>query len=149
YKMLDNEKAAPIKLENIVNCKRILAQSLNEQRGIDHALIELDRPILNRRPLKFRKAGTVGVGEKIVIIGHPSGLPLKIAGGAEVKFLEANYFVANIDAYGGNSGSPIINLSNGLVEGILARGEEDYITTNRKCKVSKRLKDDSELGEDV
>ena len=60
-------------------------------------------------------------------MGHPSGLPMKIAGGSKVHALEKHYFVANLDTFTGNSGSPVLNEKTGLVEGILVRGGKDYI----------------------
>src|SRR5690606_9114881 len=92
-------------------------------------------------PLKFRKSGTTGLGAELVIIGHPLGLPLKIADSARVTSVEHNYFRANLDSYGGNSGSPVINIHTQEVEGILVRGEEDFIDTSSGCKTSLRMDD--------
>ena len=40
-----------------------------------------------------------------------------------------SFFVCNLDTYGGNSGSPVFNSSTHELEGILVRGETDFIVT--------------------
>ena len=70
------------------------------------------------------------------MIGHPSGLPTKFAGGAAVRNNQQNaFFVANLDTYGGNSGSPVFNSNTHAVEGILVRGETDFVQQGN-CNVS-------------
>ena len=36
-------------------------------------------------------------------------------------------FMTNLDTFGGNSGSPVYNAKTHKVEGILVRGERDYV----------------------
>lgn len=104
----------------------------------DWAVVRLDRAVTGRTPLPIRRAGTVALGDPLVVMGHPSGLPLKVAGGATVRGNSAaNYFEANLDTYGGNSGSPVFNLNTGEVEGILVRGNTDYVfNSSAGCYVS-------------
>jgi hypothetical protein len=47
----------------------------------------------------------------------------------------AAFFVANLDTYGGNSGSPVFNSNTREVEGVLVRGETDFATQGG-CQVS-------------
>jgi hypothetical protein len=56
--------------------------------------------------------------------------------------------VANLDTYGGNSGSPVFNATNHQVEGILVRGENDFVT-NGSCYVSLVCPTTGCRGEDV
>jgi hypothetical protein len=37
------------------------------------------------------------------------------------------FFITNLDTFGSNSGSPVINVKTYQVEGILVRGEIDYV----------------------
>ncbi len=84
-----------------------------------------------------------------MVIGHPAGLPTKVSGGAKVRDAgPTGHFVANLDTYGGNSGSAVFNAKTGLIEGILVRGEIDY-TWRGGCKVSNTCADDGCRGEDV
>lgn len=109
------------------SCKRVVKRVYERGTGLDYALIELKKEVKGRAPLKFRKEGEVSLGEELVVIGHPSGLPTKIADGAQVRDINPYFFKANLDTFGGNSGSPVINVRTGEVEGILVRGATDYV----------------------
>jgi V8-like Glu-specific endopeptidase len=140
----------PISESNVYSCKRIIERSLDSASKNDYALIELDRRVADRAPLKFRRSGTIQEGAPLVVIGHPSGLPTKIADGAWVRSLAELYFVANLDTYGGNSGSAVFNVETGEVEGILVRGEVDYLyDSSQRCQISNRCTNDDCRGEDV
>lgn len=143
-----SQKEIRFPVNNVYRCTKILARELNKETKNDYAVVELDRPVLDRTPLKFRQSGKAEVGDELVVIGHPSGLPTKIADGAKVRSTETNYFVSNLDTYGGNSGSAVINVKTEEVEGILVRGGTDYEPNQAKtCLVSARCKDDECKGE--
>jgi hypothetical protein len=104
--------------------------------GPDWALVRLDRPVANHRIARIRRAGRIGDQQAVHVIGHPAGLPTKFAGGAAVRDnAPAAHFVANLDSYGGNSGSPVFNSDTHEVEGILVRGETDFVRRGA-CQVS-------------
>lgn len=149
YKMKD-ETSINTKLDpkNIVECKSLVARSLNNSTKDDYALIEISRVVTDRRPLSFRKSGKIEVGQKLAVIGHPTGLPTKIADGAEVRSVEDKFFIANLDTFGGNSGSAVFNLDTHEVEGILVRGDKDYVKKGG-CMVPNRVSQDGGRGEDV
>ncbi|MDD5627517.1 MAG: serine protease, partial [Elusimicrobia bacterium] len=122
---------------------------LQEGAGADWALVKLDRPAAGHKPLALNKAGTPANKTPLFVIGHPAGLPTKVAGGATVRDASPEgYFVANLDTYGGNSGSAVFNAYTGLVEGILVRGENDYVWKG-DCMVSNKCPEDGCRGEDV
>jgi V8-like Glu-specific endopeptidase len=140
--------------ENIYKCSTILSQKLDDETNADYAVIKLERVVTNRRPLKFRTKGAISNKAPIVVIGHPSGLPMKVAAGANVRTnSDSWFFVGNLDTFGGNSGSPVLNDSTGIVEGILVRGENDYNWEQEPdggyCRVTNRCKDSACRGEDV
>jgi V8-like Glu-specific endopeptidase len=141
---------------NVYSCKKIIAQKYiySEKEVNDYAVIELDRNVLGRAPLAHRKYGHVPLNTPLLVIGHPMGLPMKITDGAWVSrmneterlrkihswFLRANYFIANLDSYAGNSGSPVFNKKTGKVEGILIQGTEDFIFNgSMNCLESQHL----------
>jgi hypothetical protein len=104
--------------------------------GPDWALVRLDRAVPNHSVVQVRRDGKIANNQLVHIIGHPSGLPTKFAGGAAVRDNQPNsFFVANLDSYGGNSGSPVFNSNTHVVEGILVRGETDFVS-NGSCNVS-------------
>jgi V8-like Glu-specific endopeptidase len=148
YKM-NNETKANTELEanDVYSCKRIISQSLDGMSKDDYALIELDRAT-DKQPLTFRKSGKPAVGTSVVVIGHPTGLPTKIADGAYIKSINGVFFSSNLDTYGGNSGSAVFNEQTGEVEGILVRGATDYVSSG-SCRVSNRLGQHEGKGEDV
>lgn len=137
------------KAEDVVGCETIIARK-KEANGSDYALIQLDRAVTNRRALQINRVSDLQVGAKIGVIGHPSGLPTKVAfGESHVRDTTSRgYFTANLDTYGGNSGSAVFNAVTGLIEGILVRGEMDFVTKNG-CRISKTCAADGCRGEHV
>lgn len=146
--------------ENIINTeiddslvysgKRVIAR---EYRGdYDFAIIEIEGEIPeNRRTLILNKENKIRDNENVYVIGHPAGLPLKIADNSYVRYNDNDfYFTANLDTYGGNSGSPVINSKTHEVEGILVRGEPDFILGDSgRCNISNVCPNTGCRGEDV
>jgi S1-C subfamily serine protease len=119
-----------------------------EGAGADWALVRLDRPVTNHPVVDIRRSGKIADNEGVHVIGHPVGLPTKVAGGASVRDNSpAEFFVANLDTYGGNSGSPVFNSETHAVEGILVRGETDFVQLGF-CRVSLVCPDTGCRGED-
>ena len=114
---------------------RIIGRELTDN-GPDWALVELDRPVENHPPVKVRSNGKMEDGASVYVIGHPCGLPMKFAGGSNVRDNGNDaFFVANLDSFGGNAGSPVFNSETHEIEGLLARGEADFVT-NDNCNIS-------------
>jgi hypothetical protein len=104
--------------------------------GADWSLVRLDRPVTNHRVAPIRRTGTIPNNQAVYVIGHPTGLPIKYAPGSNVRDnTPAAFFVANLDTYGGNSGSPVFNADTHDIEGILVRGENDFVMDGN-CRVS-------------
>jgi len=148
----DGKGTAPSKLpaKQIFGCSKLVAQKL-EGGGEDYAIIKLDGTPEGRRPLRFRRHGKAPAGTPLVVIGHPAGLPAKVAGGAAVRDPDnGGFLVADLDTYGGNSGSAVFNAVTGEIEGILVRGGRDYIYDEKnKCARSNPVPTDGGRGEDV
>ncbi|MCC6138816.1 MAG: trypsin-like peptidase domain-containing protein [Bdellovibrionaceae bacterium] len=138
-----------VSADDVYSCKELVHSELNSSTLNDFAIIRLDRKVVGRSPLPIRQSGQVSVGDKLVVIGHPSGLATKGAGGATVRDVSpAPYFITNLDTYGGNSGSAVFNADTGIVEGILVRGEQDFKYQNG-CYVSNVCSATGCRGEDV
>lgn len=133
----------------VYGCKEIIARK-QEGNGADYALIRTDRAITGHAALKINRVPDLKSGDKVGVIGHPSGLPVKVAfGDSEVRTVsKPGFFVANLDTYGGNSGSAVFNTKSGLIEGILVRGENDFKYENG-CRVSNVCTATGCRGEDV
>lgn len=118
-----------IKNSDIYGCKEIINVKLNEQ--FDYAIIRLDRKVTDRPILKFRESGKIPDNTSLIVIGHPSGLPTKVATGAFVtNNNEPTRFSASLDTFQGNSGSAVFNAKTGVVEGILVMGKTDYVPSD-------------------
>ena len=132
----------------VYGCKELIGRE-QANDGADWALVRLDRKVAGHAPLKLNLTGRIEAKTEVLVIGHPSGLPTKIADGAFVRdSSKPGFFLANLDTYGGNSGSAVFNSASGLVEGILVRGEVDYVQKG-DCRVSNVCPADGCRGEDV
>ncbi len=136
-----------VKADQVYNCSQLIHSEVNAS-GADFAIVQLDREVLNRTSLSLRTSGQIGINENITVIGHPSGLPTKVADGATVRSRANQHFVTNLDTYGGNSGSAVINDNTGDVEGILVRGATDFVYRNG-CRASNVCAENGCRGEDV
>ncbi len=152
FGITDKEQGTPgsVPTSEVYSCKKLLGQTV-QNGGADWAIIELDRSVIGHAPLKITRDGVPAKGTPLVVIGHPAGLPTKIAGGAYVRDnTKSGYFIANLDTYGGNSGSAVFNGISGQIEGILVRGEQDFVYDSaNSCRRSKVCTDEGCRGEDV
>lgn len=148
---VNGESAAKVPTDSVYKCKEIIERDLNRTNSDDFALLRLERKVKDRQPLTVRTEGKVEDKTALVVIGHPTGLPTKIADGAIVRE-NSNpvYFQSNLDTFGGNSGSAVFNTTTGQVEGILVRGETDYVyDSSQGCRVPKECSNEGCRGEDV
>ena len=137
-----------ISINNVYMCKSVLAV---QRDGLyDYAIIKLDRKVVGRAPLRFRSSGKISNSASLVVIGHPTGLPTKIAGNGRITFNnELTRFSTTLDTFHGNSGSAVFDSSTGQVEGILIMGKNDYrpslMSDPRSCQVA-NLCDESAMN---
>ncbi|MCA9774203.1 MAG: trypsin-like peptidase domain-containing protein, partial [Myxococcales bacterium] len=126
--------------EDVYFCDEIVGREVNsgpEQGGdgSDWAVVRLDRAVTDRDPLPVRTSamGAVGLGAALTVGGYPMGIPYKASGNATIQDAsEAAFVKANLDTYGGNSGSAVFNSASvaagaPIVEGILVRGQSDFV----------------------
>lgn len=97
--------------------------------GPDWALLKLKTKITGRDPLELCFS-RLKFGTPVYMLGFPYGAPLKYAGEAKLlKKQDPNWFECDLDAFGGNSGSPIFDANTNKVIGILCAGNKDFDTT--------------------
>eukprot|EP01135_Chromosphaera_perkinsii_P002975 Nk52_evm86s230 gene=Nk52_evmTU86s230 len=128
--------------DRVYKCANLHAQL--KKTPYDFALVNLDRPVVSSRiPLTLNHDNTLATSQPLVVVGHPVGLPTKVAGGAEVKFTSIwGRFDANLDTYSGNSGSVVVNTNTWKVEGILVSGQTDFeLNSAESCMESNRCSD--------
>ena len=100
-----------------------------DARRHDWALVRLNKPVPASvaQPVTSWEAQSVAVDQRVFVIGFPAGLPLKYAAGARVRDAsnEAS-FIANLDTFGGNSGSGVYDQATKKLVGVLVEGDLDY-----------------------
>ena len=90
--------------------------------------VELEQSVSDKdRVAQIRRDGKLDQTHKVFAIGYPSGLPVKVSAGGNVRDnVNPKIFLAGLDVYAGSSGGPVFN-ENHVVEGILARGDRDFL----------------------
>jgi len=140
---------AHIRRSSVFICRSIVARTQDAVTGVDYALLRLERPAANRPVLPLRRTGRLPDNADLAIIGHPGGIPMKVATDGSVRDnAPAGFFVAALDTGGGSSGTPVIDRRTGMVEGIVVRGERGY-EPNGPCFVSRQCSLSACRGEDV
>lgn len=119
-----------ININNIYTCKKVVDAQLSA--STDYAIIKLDRKVVGRQPLTFRKSGRISNSTPLLVIGHPTGIPTKVSpGGRVTRNTEATRFSTTLDTFHGNSGSAVFDATTGQVEGILIQGKTDYVPSKK------------------
>lgn len=164
YYLSDANTLETIDDEDVYTCRRLFLDRdpAGADQTPDFAVIQLDRPVEGARSaVSFRTGSSPARSEAITMIGFGSGLPAKIDDGASVADARegldmdgevvsfADFYVANLDAFGGHSGSAVFD-SDGLLAGFLLGGRvPDYVTAPEEGCARANVFDDSEAGEIV
>jgi len=123
--------------ENLYSCKEIIYAVKDEKAPFrDYALVRLSRPVKGRTPLKMN-AQPIKRNDIFSMVGFPFGLPAKYSHGAKVLVNNPTResFLTTLDAFHGNSGSPVFNSRNEVV-GILVGGTPSANTlTTGRCEI--------------
>lgn len=90
----------------------------------DLARIELTPELSGLEALAFGPPPSPG--DRVVAIGHPLGVPLKVDRGGIVVAVDAGHFSATLDLYAGSSGSPVFDAEARLI-GLASRGRGDLV----------------------
>jgi len=123
--------------EAFINIKDIYYPQfvINELVDLDVKVFSVDRSF-DRPILKWSKSSLVSNNASVYMIGHPVGLPKKVALNASMKNnINYNFFYTSLDAFQGNSGSPVFRFETNEVIGILVSGELDF-KWNGSCNAS-------------
>jgi hypothetical protein len=125
---------------NLYTCKQVIYAVKDENNQFrDYALVQLDRPVIGRRPLKL-SAAPLKANETFSMIGHPFGLPAKLSRNAKILLndVRRQSFLTSLDAFIGNSGSAVFNKKNEVV-GILVGGTPSANTLSTgECEILNR-----------
>ncbi len=137
----ENDDYREIDSNNIYGCEKLIFSEnpKREGSGIDLAIVRLDRKVTDRPHLVVENKTPLGNDESVFLIGHPLGLPTKFTDDAVIlNSLNKLYFRSDLDAYTGNSGSPVFSTSSNRVKGVLISGEDDFEKAGKgQCRTSK------------
>lgn len=115
--------------KDVYTIKKVIHR-VTEQGREDWAVAELDRPA-NGKFIPTRSHKTPVAKTPLYITGHPLGLPMKTDLVARVNRPvphdnSSSIFYTDLNAFHGNSGSPVFNFETCKVEGILVNGKSDF-----------------------
>ncbi|WP_083629222.1 S1 family peptidase [Tenacibaculum agarivorans] len=103
--------------------KKIVKKSYN----LDVLAFDVDRSFAEL-PLAIENSKVLAENQEVYMIGHPLGLPKKAAINARIlDNSPMKYFYTSLDAFQGNSGSPVLDVDTHKVIGVLVSGERDYV----------------------
>lgn len=105
--------------------------------GVDLGLLQIRRTAVGDRAVFPPKPRELATGERIYMLGCPLGVPFVLSGPAEVlavpqssgvdgRLSENWTALTNLDAFRGNSGSPVFGLRDGQLVGMLVGGRRDW-----------------------
>ena len=105
----------------------------------DWVVLRLQRP----RPAPPVTIAKVNVGTAVYTLGHPLGLPLKLADRARVLSADDVSFRADLDTFTGNSGSPVFDAESHALVGLVVEGQKDQgdfePSPTKRCYVTNRI----------
>ncbi|MCH5716673.1 trypsin-like serine peptidase [Niabella hibiscisoli] len=97
-------------------------------RGMDFALIRVHKKIPQNKIYSCSSVKSLQSQERFYMVGHPLGTYAKISiDGILLENTNKYYFQLAIDAFGGNSGSPVLSEFEHKVKGILISGHTDLV----------------------
>lgn len=125
YPPANSAQGTLVSKENVFECKELLQDPLFSGPE-DPVLVRLDRKVSHFS--SFPWSDSAEPETSVFTVGHPSGLPTKIAQG-EILALSphGDKYITNLDTYAGNSGGPVFNAETHELIGFVSSGEDDYI----------------------
>ena len=143
----EGDSVHSIAIRDLYFCKSLEARKYYPN-GVDYAIVRLDRQVTDRIPFQVHYSGALDRHADLAVLGYPSGLPLKLTDQARVRDVKAGFFTLDADTFAGNSGSPVINSRTLEIEGILVRGDADYLFDNsRRCTIERHCSQNGCIGE--
>lgn len=120
--------------------------------GNDYALVRLNKNVTGRSPVRIDRTGQSPVpGTRVSLMGFPLGLPMKASLGGVVlnRSTAGHEFITNLSTLESMSGGPVISTENGLLLGILQRGDGTFTyDSTRRCNTIRHRQEVGRTHED-
>jgi hypothetical protein len=109
----------------------------------DWVILQLEHPVTHLGPLAPPRLEAPRPGRAVYTLGHPLGLPLKLATGGAVVSASDGAFRTSLDTFAGNSGSPVFDAGSHALLGLVIegqKGQDDFEPAPaRRCYVTNRI----------
>ncbi|MEY4630778.1 MAG: hypothetical protein RIQ81_898 [Pseudomonadota bacterium] len=144
------------KAEDVYRCAEIKHLALRNPgvNNMDLAVIRLDRPVQGREPVALN-GKEAAPGDRLLMMGYPTGLPLKVTGDERTVIRSPEqddagnqFWLSNLDGFVGNSGSPVFRAHDLSLVGVFVFGDKDF-SADGDCRKSIRRGDDEGAGERI
>lgn len=96
----------------------------------DWVLLRLEHPVTHLGAIEPPRLALPRTGGAVYTLGHPGGLPLKLAGQGTVLEVADGLFRTDLHTFSGNSGSPVFDAASHALLGIVVagpQGEPDFV----------------------
>jgi hypothetical protein len=143
---LDSSEHLAIEEQDVHEITSVVATSDESVDGIDYAWLRFaGETTQNQCPAPVVSSlSPVVEAEPLIAVNSGGGIPLKLDYGGTVidaRQETQDYFVADIDAFRGASGSGVFNADGALV-GVVTRGNADFTRTESGCRRTIHLSDE-------
>ncbi len=113
----------------------------------DWVLLRLEHPVTHLGTLAPLHIEAPLRGRAVYTLGHPGGLPLKLADRAKILNVSDGAFSTDLDTFTGNSGSPVFDAESHALVGLVVEGQKgqgDFKPSPaRRCYVANRIEGDA------
>lgn len=92
---------------------------------LDYAILELDRKVSFNPSIRMHK-GEQAI-DSVFSMGHSEGTNLKFLGNTRNLKVRSFFVHSDLDAFEGDSGSPVFETNSGALVGIINAGPKDYV----------------------
>lgn len=115
-----------------IECQEILkAKNDIIGQGMDYALIKLKKS-MGIMPVKVAQQEAI-LGDRLYTLGYPLGSFKKKATGIVRQVIpDSGIYIANLDIFEGNSGSPVFSEKTHELIGVVSGGEDDFVKDSKE-----------------
>jgi len=131
-------------LSDVVECEEVIFHRWDPEESSDYALIKLKETIGDRPYLKLSK--NIYKGQELLSVGSGLGLPKKISRTGKVQKYKNKHLNYDLDLFGGNSGSPIVDKPTGEVIGVHIYGSPFDLIGDSCQKYNNTCKNNAETN---
>lgn len=115
-------------------CEKLLTRAWQPDTATSYAIIELDKIVEGVTPVKLATHDDIDMKDELIALGHPDGMPLKVAADAYVADQNKTHFTVSSDISGSSKGAGIFNARTYELEGMLIGGSKNFMNTSDGCK---------------